>query len=659
MSLTARLHSYLSPIPLIYRFLLGCCLVFAAPLPAQQTLSDYFASSDTYGVRELSVQLQAADDELLGRVVDSLSAAAPSAALELLEQASPDAAAAPLVYLFRGMAHLDLLNLDEARINVDSALQLEPTLMMGYQTLVTYHLQREDRDAAIATCHRAAAAVPGAPEPNFILGVLEYTDGAPVRARLAWEESVRLDGCYVPARIAILMQRIGAGRLNKGAKEVVELLDCDELNPDVYHLLSIIEDYKGHPELAIRHVTSALSLDRENPRYLFYRSDLYRKEKRYPEALNDLYYAYAARASWRTGPDLDAQELTNRTKEMEYAINYYRFQGSFDRNKHAAYARYLLALELRDAEELRRAEKELRNAGEDGHPGFEYFRILAEARRGYGTVIDSARIAGVLRNDPRITDLYRLQGQQQLQHEHYAAAFASFRSMAKLEPSSVAAHKGMANALLEIGRRTAARHLLAKVLELDSTDIYALGNLGDLYFQQGDYLRALPYYQRVVERRPHYDVVRYHAAFCAHRTGNYGEALEQLNGIPEQNFTYDARYPNLRGLTYLALDSTEQAWHDFNAAIKLDPHFYEAYANRARVSILRERFDTALRELNYVLTQDPEQGIGYFLRALVRRELGQEGACQDLASARRLGVQTEEREEDWCGGADTVSAGDR
>ena len=641
------------------RILFGCLLLSLTALPAQNSLSDYFASSDAYGVRQLSVRLEEEDDRLLGQVIDSLSAAAPSAALELLDHFSPDETARPLVYLFRGMAHLELLNLDDAKLHLDSALLLEPTLMMAYHSLVQYHLEREENDLARDVCSRAATAVPEAPEPHFMLGALDYADGAPVRARQSWEASVRLNPCYVPARIAILWQRIGAGRFNKGTKEITELLDCDELSPGVYHMMALIEHLKGHEDLAIQHITSALNLDMENPRYLFYRSDLYRSEARYAEAFNDLSYAYAARSSRRAGPDLDAQQLSNRTKEMEYAINYYRFQGRFDRDKHDAYARYFLALELRDGEELARADKALERAGETGHPGFEYFRILADLRTQFGARIDSARIAAVLRSDPAITDLHRLQGQQQLENGRYRAAYASFRSMAALEPGSVVAHKGMASALLGSGRRTAARHLLTKVLELDSTDIYALGHMGDLYFQDGDYLRALPLYQRVVARRPHFDVVRYHAALCAQRTGDYPEARKQLMAIPEWAFQNDARYPNLRGLIYLALDSTELAIRDFNAAITVDSEYYEAYANRARVNIVRGKYDTALRELNFILTKAPELGIAYYLRAFARHELKADGVCEDMEAVRELGVQIAIDVSDWCPGNRTVSAADR
>ena len=644
---------------MVLRLLLGYCLACAAVLPAQQTLSGNFASSDAYGVRELSVRLAAEDDELLGRVIDSLEAAAPSAALDLLRQATPDPAARPLVHLFRGMAHFDLQNLKAAKAQVDSALQLEPTLMMGYQILVSYHLQREETDQARNTCRRAAAAVPGAPEPSFLLGALEYADGSPVRARQAWEESVRLDPCYVPARLAILMQRIGAGRLNKGTKEVKELLGCDELNADVHHLMGAIAHYQGEVPQAIRHLNTALSLDMDNPRYLFFRSDLLREEQRYEEALNDLYYAYAARASRRSGPELDAEELSNRSKEMEYALNYFRYEGRFDRDKHPVYARFLLALELRDVEELRRADRELEKLGETGKAGFEYFRILAAVRSTYVPDVDSARIAAVLLTDPDITDLYRLLGQRQLNEGNFPGAFASFRSMAEREPASIAAHKGMAGALLAAERRTAAKHLLTQVLALDSTDTYALANMGDLHLHDGDHARALPYYARVAEHRPHDEVVRYHAALCAHRTGAYREALDHLNGIPEHAFTYDSRYPNLRGLVYLTLDSTDQAWMDFNTAIALNENFYEAYANRARVSILRGRFETARKELNFVLAEAPDLGIAYYLRALVRRQLGEAGDCDDLATAQALGVPPDADLTERCAEPKTVSAGDR
>ena len=86
---------------------------------------------------------------------------------------------------------------------------------------------------------------------------------------------------------------------------------------------------------------------------------------------------------------------------------------------------------------------------------------------------------------------------------------------------------------------------------------------------------------------------------------------------------------NLRGYLHAALGDDASAREDFEAAVRLEPAFFPAYFNLARLAIKDGDNPQAVAVLQKVLDQDPNQAQALLYLAVVRqREGDQEGATK-------------------------------
>ena len=620
----------------MFRFLL--LFLFPALAAGQYTtFSDHFANSDDYALRSLATELSSGTDTLLGQALDSLREENYAAALERIERVLVIDDQQPLAYCLRGNVHAAESRHRQAFADYDRALALQPDLMFAYQRKGHLHLAREEYDLAYANYELADHAVPDSPVPPFLLGALRLKSNNPIRARKLFEESVARDACYAPARVGVLLQRLLSGRAWKGVRELQDLLDCPELTPAVYALLAETETWSNNKVAAIGHLTSALSLAPDNVALLEERSRLYRAEKQYREALNDLNYAYAAR--FADQEVISGERLSTFRSRIVHALNYFRFSTGLPEAHLDSYRAYLLALEDSDRDELHRLDRVLIRAGEGDRAAFRYFRLLANTVEWDSQEDVLAEINAVLALDPEITDLYCTRGQLLLEMEDYRGAYNSFRDLERRDRSPVA-YKGMAMALVGHGREVSALQLYGQALELDSTDLSVLMAVGDIHFRMGKYGLARTYYERGLDLRPRHASLLHFGAVCAYMEGDREVASERMHRLSETYFRLNPEALNLRGLIRLDADSLDAAYTDFNQVIYLKPDLPDAYINRARVNALRGDLQTALRELNNVIARDPEQVQAYVVRSFVYGKLEAPAlAAADKQQAIALGYE--------------------
>jgi tetratricopeptide (TPR) repeat protein len=99
----------------------------------------------------------------------------------------------------------------------------------------------------------------------------------------------------------------------------------------------------------------------------------------------------------------------------------------------------------------------------------------------------------------------------------------------------------------------------------------------------------------------------------------------------------DPDYLERRATVHERLGDPEAALEDLKRAITLDADNLELRMRRARLlHVSLKRADLALRDLDWAIEHDPEQARLYWVRAHLRRELGQEpDAERDLEELRR------------------------
>ena len=116
--------------------------------------------------------------------------------------------------------------------------------------------------------------------------------------------------------------------------------------------------------------------------------------------------------------------------------------------------------------------------------------------------LDKAADAMSRANQINPTDLDNLRnlGTAELQLGHVNEAERAFKAIIIQNDHSSAAYNGLGLVAIQRGDADAARHDFEKAIELDSTTVEPLLNLGVLYDKAGDKTQALRYYQQFLEK---------------------------------------------------------------------------------------------------------------------------------------------------------------
>lgn len=197
----------------------------------------------------------------------------------------------------------------------------------------------------------------------------------------------------------------------------------------------------------------------------------------------------------------------------------------------------------------------------------------------------------------------------------------------------------------EPGWRFGMLHLTRHVARFRQIDrAYAQTREGRGYFRQGQYERALRYFNEAIAQAPNYaeahigrgrtyyalqqyeraradftsallfDRKAFEAHFWLGQTlyvlHEYQEALTAYNRAL-QIHTKDAAAHNSRGQVYFHLQEYQRALADFERALKLSPQFALAFTNRGLTYLALRQFTKALRDFHLALALDPAQRRAY------------------------------------------------
>jgi len=138
----------------------------------------------------------------------------------------------------------------------------------------------------------------------------------------------------------------------------------------------------------------------------------------------------------------------------------------------------------------------------------------------------------------------------------------------------------IASILAKFGARTPR-----EALGITEQDFSRMGQLGAMYYNQGDLGRARIVFEGLVEVDPQSSTAQAALGALYTRTGQDEKALEHLSSAIELDAVEISAYVN-RAEVYLRLQQGEKAVADLKRAIELDPKEEDPAANRARVMAL-------------------------------------------------------------------------
>ena len=118
------------------------------------------------------------------------------------------------------------------------------------------------------------------------------------------------------------------------------------------------------------------------------------------------------------------------------------------------------------------------------------------------------------------------------------------------------------------------------------------------------------------------------------------DQLDEAIAVYSEAIRLDPHFANAynnRGTTYESKGDLDRAINDFAKAIELDPHFVDAYNNRGMTYEKKEEIDLALKDYNESIMLQPDYAVAYSNRGNVKLNLGEyESALADFDEAIRL-----------------------
>ena len=130
-------------------------------------------------------------------------------------------------------------------------------------------------------------------------------------------------------------------------------------------------------------------------------------------------------------------------------------------------------------------------------------------------------------------------------------------------------------------------------------------NLGLLYYDQGDYEKAILHFNMAIASQPSMGEAYNDRGLTYYAMGDTNNAMADFNKaielLPNAAFSYSNR-----GGLYLSLGNHAQALADLDKAIELSPRLAKAYHNRGLTYLDLGNFDQAIADFNQAIELTPE-----------------------------------------------------
>lgn len=169
-----------------------------------------------------------------------------------------------------------------------------------------------------------------------------------------------------------------------------------------------------------------------------------------------------------------------------------------------------------------------------------------------------------------------------------------------------------ANKYSTTNRYTEAIQIYDQILEIDSINFHALAGRGLMFYNLGDYKRALADYNKALISKPQAFDIYYNRGLTFSALGDKSTAIKDFDFvISNDSNDYMALYH--RGYAKMAESKYEDAIQDFDRAIKKHPsdHYYE---NRGICKFLNKDIEEALSDLSEAIRLNSKNTSALFNR---------------------------------------------
>jgi tetratricopeptide (TPR) repeat protein len=131
---------------------------------------------------------------------------------------------------------------------------------------------------------------------------------------------------------------------------------------------------------------------------------------------------------------------------------------------------------------------------------------------------------------------------------------------------------------------------LAKLLRQDSTNVRAIVQLGNLFYDTKNYGEAVPYYRRALARDPSLIDTRVDLAVSLHQAGHTGEALAELDRVLAEKPDHAVAHFDLGVIQeFMGRLDMAQASYERAGALEIGPELREAVVERLAAVAQKKR----------------------------------------------------------------------
>ncbi len=168
------------------------------------------------------------------------------------------------------------------------------------------------------------------------------------------------------------------------------------------------------------------------------------------------------------------------------------------------------------------------------------------------------------------------------------------------------------------------------------TDAKTYHQMGNDYYEKGDYDRAIENYNMAILLNPVFSEAYFNRALSYYQLKNFDKSVSDYTKAVELDPHNPIIYNN-RGDAYYRKQDFQSAVKDYDKAISLNPNYLKAFYNRGLSYASIEEYEKAIDDFSKVVELKPDFAEAYHLRGLAKEYAGEiSSATEDYEKALEL-----------------------
>lgn len=491
------------------------------------------------------------------------------------------------------------------------AIKLAPNWAEAHLLLGRIDAAQKQPRQAQEMFEQAIKLKPDFAEAYLSLGLLHLQQREHEQAVAALRAAIRLKPDFALAHLSLGNALLAQGKLDGAVKEFQTTLDLDPQNPRLAFFanfgLGSIDLKRNDDPPALQHFQQARTLNPGDPEVLFSLCEVDFKMHRDSDAL------------------AMAQELAPaESRSAEISLR--------------------LGLLLVEYEKYADALPHLENAEQQGLSTFELYEARGAADYNLNRYADASQaLSRAVELNAQFPQTYFILGKTYAALNDARAAGA-YEQCVKLDPNRDDAWEALSQEMARRGDADQAVKVFGGYAQAFPQKPLAHLLLGEVYFNQAQYLKALGEFQKAAALAPRLGRAEYSIGLADNSMGKFAEAKQHL----QRSLDLD---PSLFLAAYHLGEilgdegDYERSLRLLHQAVELDPQYPEAYVKLGEDYFHQKNYPQAEQSLKQAVQLQPENAQAHFLLSRVyiasnRPELG----ATELEAFRRLREKQAEKE---------------